>query len=119
MTQFFDFRIIVFALFVLLVSQGLKQDKDLEKGEDYSIVATIATLLFISTFTLMPYLNYQSALTNIEVFNSGKSLKCNSSNHNFANQEFLLDNKHWYLKEYQFISKENGLIVKAHMCEER
>ena len=118
MTQFFHFQIIVVTFLLFLATRGLRKKTD-EEGEDYSIVATIATLLFISTFTLMPYLNYQSALTNIEVFNSGKSLNCNSSNHNFANQEFLLDNKHWYLKEYQFISKENGLIVKAHMCEER
>ena len=118
MTQFFHFPIIVFTFILFLVFQGLKSNKDDDKEQDYSIVTSIVTLLFISTFTLIPYLNYQSALESIEAFNNGKSLQCNSTNNNFTNQEFLLDNKHWSVKGYQFINKDNGLIIEAHMCEE-
>lgn len=117
MTQFFNFPIIVFAFLLFLVFQGLKSNKDDEKEEDYSIVTSIATLFFIATFTLIPYLNYQLAVHATEAFNSGKSLKCNSSNNSFTNQVFLLNNKHWYLKEYQFINKDNGMIIEAHMCQ--
>ena len=49
MTQFFHFQIIVVTFLLFLATRGLRKKTEDEKGEDYSIVATIATLLFIST----------------------------------------------------------------------
>ena len=114
MAQFFDMQL-TFLTFLAFLASMMSLDKKRE-NRNYTLVV-ISLLLFISTFTLIPYLEYKSAMDNITAFHNGKSLICNTSNYNFTNQEFLLDNKQWSLKGYEFVRNENGLIIKAHMCD--
>jgi len=117
MAQFFDMQL-TFLTFLAFLASMMSLDKKREK-RNYTLVV-ISLLLFISTFTLIPYLEYKSAMDNIKAFNNGKSLECTSNHNNFGSSEkFLLNNHQWSVKEYEFVKVDNGLMVKANRCEER
>ena len=115
MFQFFDIGITVMTFLAALATLGLLNEKKEERS--YGLV-TFAFLLFISTFTLVPYMQYNKAIDSVRVFNNGKSLECISNQNNFGSTEkFLVNNKNWIVKEYEFV-RDDGLMVMAHKCEE-
>lgn len=115
MFQFFDIKLTFFTLLVVLVAL-ISLDKEKEKRK-YTFL-TFALLLFISTFTLVPYMQYNKAIDSVRLFNNGKSLECISNQNNFGSiEKFLVNNQNWKVKEYEFV-REDGLMVMAHKCEE-
>jgi len=115
MFQFFELPITFLSFFMIIAAYGLL-NKEKEK-RDYTFFY-ITILFFISTFTVYPYIQYNSALDNIKVFNNGKSLECISNQNNFGSTEkFLVNNINWKVKEYEFV-RDDGLMVMAHKCEE-
>jgi uncharacterized protein with ParB-like and HNH nuclease domain len=115
MGQFFDIGITVMTFLAALATLGLLNEKKEERS--YGLV-TFAFLLFISTFTLVPYMQYNKAIDSVRVFNIGKSLECISNQNNFGSiEKFLVNNKNWKVKEYEFV-RDDGLMVMAHKCEE-
>ena len=115
MFQFFELPITFLSFFMIIAAYGLL-NKEREK-RDYTFFY-ITILFFISTFTVYPYIQYNSALDNIRIFNNGKSLECISNQNNFGSTEkFLVSNKNWKVKEYEFV-RDDGLMVMAHKCEE-
>jgi len=115
MFQFFDIKLTIITSLVVLVAL-ISLDKKKEKRK-YTFL-TFTLLLFTYTFTLFPYIQYRYAIDNIRIFNNGKSLECISNQNNFGSTEkFLVSNKNWKVKEYEFV-REDGLMVMAHKCEE-
>lgn len=115
MGQFFEIQPIVITFLTVLAAM-MSLDKKKEKRSYGLVVFTL--LLFTSTFTLAPYIQYRYALDSIRIFNNGKSLECISNQNNFGSTEkFLVNNKNWKVKEYEFV-RDDGLMVMAHKCEE-
>ena len=115
MFQFFELPITFLSFFMIIAAYGLL-NKEKEKRDHTFFYITI--LFFISTFTLLPYIQYRDALDKIQIFNNGKSLECISNQNNFGSTEkFLVNNQNWKVKEYEFV-REDGLMVMAHKCEE-
>ena len=115
MFQFFDIKLTFITSLVVLVAL-ISLDKKKEKRK-YTFL-TFTLLLFTYTFTLFPYIQYRYAIDSIRIFNNGKSLECISNQNNFGSTEkFLVSNKNWKVKEYEFV-RDDGLMVMAHKCEE-
>lgn len=116
MFEFVNWGLVVLTGLLLLVGIGfLAGEKKDEKSYGF-FGGTV--FLFVVTLFILPYSEYQTANENINKFNQGEMLQCYTSSGTIGTSEqYMVANDQWEQQHYNFIKKDNRLVVKANHCK--
>jgi hypothetical protein len=112
--QFIEPVVIVLSIILVLMAYGSSFKENGTRAYGWLV---LSILLFLITIGIVPYYNIYSAKENIRLFKSGKVLKCTSTESQYSSQDYIVDNKSWYIKEYSFVKKNDGLMIRGDLCE--
>lgn len=116
MFEFVNWGLVTLAGLLLLAGVGLLARKKEYKKYYGFFAGTI--LLLITTLFILPYSEYQTANENIDKFQRGEMLECYTSSRIFGSSEqYMIANDQWEQQHYNFIKKDNRLVVKANHCK--
>ncbi len=116
MFEFVNWGLVVLTGLLLLAGIGFLMGEKKEEKSYGFFAGTI--LLFVASLFILPYSEYQTANENINKFNQGEMLQCNTSSGSWGTSEhYMVANDQWEQQHYNFIKKDNRLVVKANHCK--